>query len=79
MSGVCGCGGCWEGNGDGLSMFVLVSLLSLFMVLYLMCVYLILTFRVIMLSSCFGNSIATHRLSKCKSPHHDHRGIRFLR
>ena len=23
--------------------------------------------------------IATHRLSKCKSPHHDHRGIRFLR
>ena len=23
--------------------------------------------------------IATHRLSKCKSPHHDYRGIRFLR
>ena len=23
--------------------------------------------------------IATHRLSNCKSPHHDHRGIRFLR
>ena len=43
------------------------------------CVSLILTFRVIMLSSCFGNSIATHRLSKCKSPHHDYRGIRFLR
>ena len=27
----------------------------------------------------FGNSIATHRFSKCKSPHHDYRGIRFLR
>ena len=79
MGGVCVSGGCWEGIGDGLSMFVLVSLLSLFMVLYLMCVYLILTFRVIMLSSCFGDSIATHRLSKCKSPHHDYRGICYLR
>ena len=55
MGGICVSGGCWEGNGDGLSMFVLVSLLSLFMVLYLMCVYLILTFRVIMLSSCLGS------------------------
>ena len=36
MSGVCGCGGCWEGIGDGLSMFVLVLFFSLFMVLYLM-------------------------------------------
>ena len=27
----------------------------------------------------FGKWIATHRLSKCKSPHHYHRGIRFLR
>ena len=77
MSGVCGCGGCWEGNGDGLSMFVLVSLLSLFMVLYLMYLF---DFDfsgdcVIML---FGNSVATHRLSKCYLPHHDHRGIRFL-
>ena len=27
----------------------------------------------------FGKWIATHRLSKCKSPHHDYRGIRFLR
>ena len=26
----------------------------------------------------FGNSIATHRLSNCKSPHHYHRGICFL-
>ena len=31
--------GCWEGIGDGLSMFVLYSLLSLFMVLYLMCFF----------------------------------------
>ena len=55
MGGVCVSGGCWEGIGDGLSMFVLVLFLSLFMVLYLMCVYLILTFRVIMLSSCLGS------------------------
>ena len=27
----------------------------------------------------FGKWIATHRLSKCKSPHHDQCGIRFLR
>mgnify|MGYP006876183289 FL=1 len=27
----------------------------------------------------FRKWIATHRLSKCKSPHHDYRGIRFLR
>ena len=27
----------------------------------------------------FGKWIATHRLSKCKSPHHYHHGIRFLR
>ena len=27
----------------------------------------------------FGKWIATHRLSKCKSPHHDDRGICFLR
>ena len=26
----------------------------------------------------FGKWIATHRLSNCKSPHHDYRGIRFL-
>ena len=55
MGGVCVSGWCWEGIGDGFSMFVLVSLLSLFMVLYLMCVYLILTFLVIMLSSCLGS------------------------
>ena len=79
VGGVWVSGGCWEGIGDGLSVYVLVLFLSLFMVLYLMCVYLILTFQVIMLSSCFGDSIATHRLSKCKSPHHDYRGIRFLR
>ena len=27
----------------------------------------------------FGKWIATHRLSNCKSPHHDYRSIRFLR
>ena len=79
VSGVCGCGWCWEGIGDGLSVYVLVLFLSLFMVLYLMCVSLILTFQELMLSSCFGKWIATHRLSKCKSPHHYHHGIRFLR
>ena len=54
MGGVCVSGGCWEGIGDGLSMFVSVLFLSLFMVLYLMCVSLILTFQELMLSSCFG-------------------------
>ena len=54
MGGVCVSGGCWEGIG-GFSVFVLTLFLSLFMVLYLMCVYLILTFRVIMLSSCLGS------------------------
>ena len=39
MGGVCVSGWCWEGIGDGFSMFVLVSLLSLFMVLYLMCYF----------------------------------------
>ena len=77
VSGVCVCGWWWEGIGDGLSMFVSVSFLCLWYCTW--CIYLILTFQVIMLSSCFGNSIATHRLSKCKSPHHDYRGIRFLR
>ena len=38
-------------------MFVLVLFLSLFMVLYLMCVYLILTFQEIMLSSCLGSKL----------------------
>ena len=54
MGGVCVSGGCWEGIG-GFSVFVLVLFFSLFMVLYLMCVYLILTFQVIMLSSCLGS------------------------
>jgi len=36
-------------------------------------------FSVDCLIKLFGICIATHRLSKCKSPHHDYRGIRFLR
>ena len=53
MGGVCVSGGCWEGIGDGLSVYVLVLFLCLW--LYLMCVYLFLTFQVIMLSSCLGS------------------------
>ena len=77
VGGVCGCGGCWEGNGDGLSMFVLVLFLSLFMVLYLMCFF-DFDFSGDYVIELFGNSIATLPISECKSPHHDHRGIRFL-
>ena len=74
----------WSVEGDGSDMVVVYLCLywsRLFLCLWYCswCVSLILTFQVIMLSSCFGNSIATHRLSKCKSPHHDYRGIRFLR
>ena len=35
-------------------------------------------FSVDCLIKLFGICIATHRLSKCKSPHHYHRGICFL-
>jgi len=77
VSGVCGCGGCWEGIGDGLSMFVLVLFLSLFMVLYLMCFF-DFDFSGGYVIELFGNSIATLPISECKSPHHDHRGICFL-
>ena len=48
----------WVGDERELVMvlvYVLVLFLSLFMVLYLMCIYLILTFQVIMLSSCLGS------------------------
>ena len=78
MGGVCGCGGCWEGIGGGLSMFVSVSSLSLFMVLCLMCLF-DFDFSGDYVIEFFGKLIATHRLSKCKLPHHDYRGIRFLR
>ena len=77
VGGVCGCGGWWEGNGDGLSMFVSVSSLSLFMVLYLMCLF-DFDFSGDYVIELFGKWIATHRLSNCKSPHHDYRGICFL-
>ena len=78
VGGVCVSGGCWEGIGDGLSMFVLVLFLSLFMVLYLMCFF-DFDFSGDYVIELFGKWIATHRLSKCKSPHHYHHGIRFLR
>ena len=78
MGGVCVSGGCWEGIGGGLSMYVLVLFLSLFMVLYLMCFF-DFDFSGDYVIELFGKFIATHRLSKCYFPHHDHRGIRFLR
>ena len=78
VSGIWVSGGCWEGNGDGLSMYVSVLFFSLFMVLYLMCFF-VFDFSGDYVNELFGKWIATHRLSKCKSPHHDHRGIRFLR
>ena len=57
---------------------VLTLFLSLFMVLYLMCFF-DFAFSGDYVIELFGKWIATHRLSNCKSPHHDHRGIRFLR
>ena len=57
---------------------VLTLFLSLFMVLYLMCFF-VFDFSGDYVNELFGKWIATHRLSKCKSPHHEHRGIRFLR
>ena len=50
VGGIWVSGGCWEGIGDGLSMYVLVLFLCLWYCAC--CVYLILTFQVIMLSSC---------------------------
>ena len=69
--------GWWEGIGGGLSVYILVLFLSLFMVLYLMCFF-DFDFSGDYVIELFGKWIATHRLSKCKSPHHDHRGICFL-
>ena len=56
---------------------VLTLFLSLFMVLYLMCFF-VFDFSGDYVIELFGKWIATHRLSKCKSPHHYHRGICFL-
>ena len=67
-----------RGNWRWFNMFVLVSSLSLFMVLYLMCFF-DFDFSGDFVIELFGICIATHRFSKCKSPHHDYRGFRFLR
>ena len=78
VGGVWVSGGCWEGIGDGLSRFVLVLFLSLFMVLYLMCFF-DFDFSGDYVIELFGKWIATHRLSNCKLPHHDYRDTCFLR
>ena len=56
---------------------LLTLFLSKFMVLYLMC-YFDSDFSGDYVIELFGKWIATHRLSKCKSPHHYHHGICFL-
>ena len=77
------CGWClceWvviRGNWWWFFCIVLTLFLSLFMVLYLMCFF-DFDFSGDYVIELFGKWIATHRLSKCKSPHHDHRGICFL-
>ena len=77
VGGVWVSGGCWEGIGGGLSVYILVLFLSLFMVLYLMCLF-DFDFSGDYVIELIEEWIATHRLSKCKSPHHYHRGICFL-
>ena len=57
---------------------VLTLFLSLFMVLYLMCFF-DFDFSGDYVIELFGKWIATHLVSKCYLPHHDYRGIRFLR
>ena len=66
-----------RGNWRWCFCIVLTLFLSLFMVLYLMCLF-VFDFSVDYVIELFGKWIATHRLSKCKSPHHYHRGICFL-
>ena len=58
--------------------YVCVGLVSLFMVLCLMYLF-DFDFSGDYVNELIEEWIATHRLSKCKSLHHDHRGIRFLR
>ena len=77
VGGVCVSGGCWEGIGDGLSMFVLVLFLCLWYCTW--CVFIWFWLFSWLLNQIDWRWIATHRLSNCKSPHHDYRGIRFLR
>ena len=57
---------------------VCIGFLSLFMVVLDVCLF-DFDFSGDYVIELFGKWIATHRLSKCKSPHHDYRGIRFLR
>ena len=70
-------GGCWEGIGDGLSVFVLVSFLSLFMVLYLMCLF-DYDFSGECVIKLFGVCIATHPISTSKSLHRYYHNTCFL-
>ena len=78
------CGWClcvWvvmRGNWRWCFCIVLTLFLSLFMVLYLMCLF-DFDFSGDYVIELFGKWIATHRFSKCKSPHHDYRGICYLR
>ena len=57
---------------------LLTLFLSLFMVLDLMYLF-DFDFSGDYVNELIEEWIATHRLSNCKSPHHDHHGIRFLR
>ena len=57
---------------------VCIGFLSLFMVVLDVCLF-DFDFSGDYVIELFGKWIATHRLSKCKSPHHDYRGICFLR
>ena len=72
-------GRCWEWIGGALSLFVLVLFLFFVYGIVLDVCLFDFDFSGDYVIELFGNSIATHRLSNCKSPHHEYRGIRFLR
>ena len=78
VGGVWVSGGCWEGVGGGLSVYIGFVYFFVYGIVLDVCLF-DFDFSGDYVIELFGKWIATHRLSKCKSPHHDHRGICLLR
>ena len=77
VGGIWVSGGCWEGIGVGFSVLCWPCFF-LYGIVLDVCLF-DFDFSGEYVNELFGKWIATHRLSNCKSPHHDYRGIRFLR